>query len=215
MIIDFETHFFTKACIDYLVQQKTTPNLVPEGDGYTMCFTDTVKLFHSQALLTALCDIGEGRIAEMDKSGVTVQVLSLTTANGIDSGPGDEARSTALARETNDLLHAAIQKNPDRFRGFAAISPYDVDAAVKELERAIKQLHFTGWLTHSNYGPEADKPRDVVVEAGVLLLKKKCWALVQHFLPSLLRKQRNILIIIFLILFAILIILQSLINLIE
>lgn len=152
MIIDFETHFFTRACIDYLVKQKVTPNLVAAGDGYNMCFTDTVSLFHSQSLLAELCDIGEGRIAVMDKAGVTVQILSLTTANGVDSGPGDEAVSTSLARETNDLLHAAIQKNPTRFRGFASISPYDVDAAVKELERAINKLDFVGWLTHSNFG---------------------------------------------------------------
>lgn len=153
MIIDFETHFLTQACFNYLVKQKSAPNLVvAKDDGYDMCFTKNVSLFHPTFLLDELFDLGEGRLAEMDKTGVTVEVLSLTTANGIDSCPGDEATSTALAKDTNDLLHSAIQKNPTRFRGFASISPYDVKSAVKELDRTISKLDFVGWLTHSNFG---------------------------------------------------------------
>ncbi|WP_043872972.1 hypothetical protein [Legionella massiliensis] len=38
-------------------------------------------------------------------------------------------------------------RHPSHFRGFASISPYDVGAAVNELERAINQLNFAGWLT--------------------------------------------------------------------
>lgn len=123
--------------------------MVPELNGaYTMCFTPDVSLFHTSTLMEELLNLNEQRLAIMDQAGVTIQVLSLTTINGIDSCPGDENKSTALAREVNDQLYTAIQKHPDRFKGFASMSPYDV----KELERAISKLDFVGWLTHSNFG---------------------------------------------------------------
>jgi uncharacterized protein len=47
-----------------------------------------------------------------------MQMLSLTS-------PGSEqweaADAVALARETNDYLADAVQKNPTRFRGFASL----------------------------------------------------------------------------------------------
>ncbi|HCJ4400970.1 TPA: amidohydrolase [Legionella pneumophila] len=155
MIVDFETHFITEACIDYLTQRQEVPKLVPDLNGaYTMCFTPDVSLFHTSALMEELLSLNEQRLAIMDQAGVTIQVLSLTTINGIDSCPGDENKSTALAREVNDQLYSAIQRHPERFKGFASISPYDVKEGVKELERAISQLGFVGWLTHSNFGQD-------------------------------------------------------------
>ncbi|KGP64261.1 5-carboxyvanillate decarboxylase [Legionella norrlandica] len=153
MIIDFETHFITQACIDYLVKRQEAPNLIQEAKGaYTMYFTPDVSLFHTSSLMEELLSLNEKRLSIMDEAGVTIQVLSLTTINGIDSCPGDEDKSTDLAKEVNDQLYSAIQKHPDRFKGFACISPYQVKEGVKELERAISQLGFIGWLTHSNFG---------------------------------------------------------------
>ena len=42
--------------------------------------------------------------------------------------------------------------HPDRFAGYAALYPKDVDGAVAELERCVKELGFKGWKTHSNFG---------------------------------------------------------------
>lgn len=106
----------------------------------------------AQQTLARLQDLGERRIADMDASGIDMQVLSLT-------GPGvqvfDAATATALARSSNDELAAAIAKYPDRYVGLAAAAPQDPKAAAKEIERGVKQLGLKGVIinshTHSEY----------------------------------------------------------------
>jgi predicted TIM-barrel fold metal-dependent hydrolase len=96
-----------------------------------------------------LLDLGMGRIAAMQAAGVDFAVLSLTA-------PGCEQLAAgvgpAVAKATNDTLAAAVAAHPDRFAGYAALYPKDVDGAVAELERCVKDLGFKGWKTHSNFG---------------------------------------------------------------
>ena len=68
--------------------------------------------------LEVLPEINERRLQSMDEAGITVQVLS-NTGPGPDLVPGPEG--TALAREMNDHLAAAIARYPDRFAGFAVL----------------------------------------------------------------------------------------------
>ena len=84
----------------------------------------------------------------MDEAGIDVQVLSLT-APGFEQF--EASLATDMVKKTNDLLAEAIQKHPDRFMGFAALAPQNPEAAADELERAVKDLGFVGWNTHSNY----------------------------------------------------------------
>jgi uncharacterized protein len=65
-----------------------------------------------------LCEIGEGRIANMDAAGIDVQVLSLT-APGVEQL--DTVEAVAFARDTNDTLAEAVSRHPDRLAGFAAL----------------------------------------------------------------------------------------------
>src|SRR3984957_11993921 len=90
-----------------------------------------------------LPEIGERRLQSMDDSGITVQVLS-NTGPGPDLVPGPEG--TAIAREMNDYLAAAIARHPDRFAGFAVLPMQSPDDAAAELKRAVKDLHFVGAL---------------------------------------------------------------------
>ncbi len=88
-----------------------------------------------------LLDLGDGRIREMDRAGIDVQVLSLTS-------PGAEAleagEAAAFARGVNDELAEAVSLYPGRFMGLATLPTADPKAAVSELERAIKALGFKG-----------------------------------------------------------------------
>ncbi len=60
-----------------------------------------------------LDDLGAGRIALMDESGVDVQVLSVTTPALHNLEPDE---SVMLAQRTNDLVAATIANYPTRFR---------------------------------------------------------------------------------------------------
>jgi len=92
-------------------------------------------------------DLGAGRLAHMDAAGVDVQVLSF-------GSPGPQAFGAEvaipMARDANDRLYQAIQKNPGRFAGFAALPTADPEAAAQELERCVSKLGFKGAMIHGH-----------------------------------------------------------------
>ena len=98
-----------------------------------------------QAVESKLLDLGQGRIAEMDAAGIDVQVLSLT-GNGMDMLDGPTA--TALARDANDKLDAAVRAHPKRFAAFAALALQNPEKAAAEFERCVRKLGFKGALVH-------------------------------------------------------------------
>jgi uncharacterized protein len=92
-------------------------------------------------LIGILCDIGDGRIAEMDAAGIDMQVLSLLTP-GVEQLDSSEA--VKLARNINDHLAEAIQRHPDRFAGLAALPIQAPEIAAQELERMVHEHGFKG-----------------------------------------------------------------------
>ncbi len=92
-------------------------------------------------------DLGAERLAHMDAAGVDVQVLSF-------GSPGPQAFGAEvaipMARDANDRLYQAIQKNPGRFAGFAALPTADPEAAAQELERCVSKLGFKGAMIHGH-----------------------------------------------------------------
>lgn len=96
-----------------------------------------------QQMQTKLLDLGNGRLADMEEAGISLQVLSLA-ALGIDKLDADSAPSVITG--VNDELHAAIRAHPDRFAGFASLALTDPMTASKELDRCITQLGFKGLL---------------------------------------------------------------------
>lgn len=91
-------------------------------------------------------DLGSGRIAEMDRGGVDVCILSLV-------GPGIQAipnpgQAIEVARRANDHLAEHIAKTPKRLKGFAALALQDPYGAAQELTRCIKDLGFCGALVN-------------------------------------------------------------------
>lgn len=95
----------------------------------------------AEQLMRDLCDLGQGRIAQMDSAGIDMQVLSLT-APGVEQL--ETAEAVALARDTNDALAEAIKRHPTRLSGFAALPIASPDQAAKELERRVKTQGFAG-----------------------------------------------------------------------
>ena len=92
-----------------------------------------------------LADLGEARIADMDASGISLQVLSVA-GPGADLVPG--AAGIALARAYNDALAEACERYPTRYRGFAHLPMHSPDAAADELERTVRDLGFCGVLVN-------------------------------------------------------------------
>jgi 2,3-dihydroxybenzoate decarboxylase len=104
-----------------------------------------------------LADIGERRIADMDSSGIDLQILSLTS-------PGvqvfDAATAASLAASTNDQVAEAVRKYPTRFAALGAVAPQDPKGAAREAERAVRTLGLKGIIINSHTrGEFLDDPK--------------------------------------------------------
>lgn len=95
----------------------------------------------AERVMRELCDLGEGRIAQMDAAGIDMQVVSLS-APGLEQLETSEA--ARLARETNDALGEAIARYPKRLSGFATLPIAKPNEAVKELEYRVGGQAFVG-----------------------------------------------------------------------
>jgi 2,3-dihydroxybenzoate decarboxylase len=107
--------------------------------------------------LARLTDFGETRLAAMDAAGIARAVLAI-------AGPGvqaerDSATAIRNAHAANDFLARQIQKQPDRYSGFAHLPMQDAKAAADELERCMRELKFYGAMIngHTN-GQYLDHP---------------------------------------------------------
>ena len=92
-----------------------------------------------------LADLGDARLADMDASGITTQVLSVASP-GADLVPGQAGID--LARAYNDALAEACIRHPTRYRGFAHLPLLLPDAAADELHRTVTDLGFHGLLVN-------------------------------------------------------------------
>lgn len=101
----------------------------------------------AEQLIRDLCDLSEGRIAQMDAAGIDVQVVSLT-APGVEQLEVGDAE--VLARDTNDVLADAIAKHPTRLSGLAALPIAAPDRAAKELEHRFSDQAFAGALINGH-----------------------------------------------------------------
>nr|PZN76735.1 MAG: hydrolase [Pseudomonadota bacterium] len=107
--------------------------------------------------LSSLIDIEERRLKEMDEHGVDMQVLSLT-APGVQMFDADTA--CELATLANDRLAEIIARHPGRFAGLATFAPQAPKRAVKEMERAVRELKLNGFILNSHTNGEyLDDPK--------------------------------------------------------
>jgi 2,3-dihydroxybenzoate decarboxylase len=93
-----------------------------------------------------LLDLHDERLRQMDQHGIEMTVLSLN-APAVQAVV-DVAEAADLARRANDHLAEAVRKRPDRFQALAALPMQDPELAIRELERAVKELGCKGALVN-------------------------------------------------------------------
>ena len=100
----------------------------------------------------------DARFRIMDKFEPIRQILTLAWPKLEEiAGPG---KAPELARQANDEMAELVRKYPDRFVSAIAIIPMtDMDEALKETDRAIKDLRFRGVYIYSHIdGKPLDLP---------------------------------------------------------
>lgn len=92
-------------------------------------------------------DLGSGRIAEMDRGGVELCILSDSGPENMQTIP-NTSEAVARSRQLNDYLAEHVAKYPKRLKGFAALPMQDPQMAAQELTRCVKELGFCGALVN-------------------------------------------------------------------
>lgn len=92
------------------------------------------------------------RIEECDQFGVKIQVLSTVPVMFSYWTKGPDGHD--IARFLNDHIADVVVKNPGRFLGLGTLPMQDVSLAIKEAERAVKELGFKGFQIGSNINGE-------------------------------------------------------------
>ena len=136
--IDVHTHIFASGWPDFAATfgGDRWPRL--EGDPTTGC-----KLFlgttFNRNLTPHAFDPGL-RVEDMDRTGVSIQLLSPAPPTFCYWAP--PAAAVEWHRMQNDVIAELVARHPARFRGAAGLPLQAPDLAVKELERAATTLGF-------------------------------------------------------------------------
>lgn len=151
------THFFPVGLPDLaaLTGDGRWPSLTVVGDGAGRIMRGD-QLFRPVA---STCFDLEARLDAMDRSGIAIQVLSpvpvtLTTW-------AEPSLAAAFCSAQNDAFALAISScgDPERFRWLGAVPFQDPAAAVRELERAVRELGMAGIeIGADGAGRELDDP---------------------------------------------------------
>ena len=89
----------------------------------------------------------------MDKEGIDIAfqyptkglaVLGIDSTEFVGERGIEPAFATAIARAYNDWMYDFCSPDPKRLIGIAMVAPHDVNAAVAETRRCVKELGFKG-----------------------------------------------------------------------
>jgi predicted TIM-barrel fold metal-dependent hydrolase len=158
--IDLESHFYTPEYIRYLESRDVPPRheVGPEGiRAWLEPSQPDLSLKHSERLKATLLDLGQGRVDELDRVGIDVQCLSLSSPGLEQFEPEGQVDQ---ARKANDVLAGVLRDFPGRYIGMASLPMSAPEVAVEELERCVTELGFKGVNIHSHIGNTyLDDPR--------------------------------------------------------
>ena len=134
-VITVEEHYMSRK-----VNDRIKDMMIKEGNVNQSMF-DYIDNFMNSSLIS---NIGDERIAYMDKVGIDSQVIGYGNNTPMQVR-GKE--SVELCKIVNDEIYEASKKYPGRIYGYATL-PVDMpeDAAV-ELTRCVKELGFVGVMT--------------------------------------------------------------------
>ena len=143
MKVDLHTHYYPAHYFDTIRELATEFSFATGIAGNTLMKYRGTRFFSITPPMTE----PKLRIEDMDRVGVDVQVVSVSTPNVYFT---DAAHQPAVAARLNDAYAELIAAYPARFKGFASIPMDNPDAALGELERALDVLKLNGVILQSN-----------------------------------------------------------------
>ena len=145
MKFDLHTHFYTEEFFQTISDLPSEFSFGTSSSGQTIITYRGARFF---GVTPAMTDVSK-RIEDMDRTGIDVEVVSLSTPNVFFA---DAQHQPEIAKMINDSYADLIARYPKRFKGFASIPMDAPDAALDELHRAIDVLKLNGVVLLSNIG---------------------------------------------------------------
>ncbi|HMG73910.1 MAG TPA: amidohydrolase family protein [Pyrinomonadaceae bacterium] len=143
--LDLHTHYYPPIYFEKIRDLPSEFSFDKSPSGQTIIKYRGARFF---GVTPPMTDVAK-RLEDMDRVGIDVEVVSLSTPNVFFT---DAEHQPEIARMTNDAYAELIARYPARFKGFASIPMDAPDAALKELHRAIDELKLNGVILLSNIG---------------------------------------------------------------
>jgi aminocarboxymuconate-semialdehyde decarboxylase len=143
MRIDVHNHFLPPAYFEFIRTCGRRIEVSTDAIGRTIFKSKGARIMG----VTPEMARPEDRLRDMDRMGVDLQIISLTTPSVYFADPPDEV---ALARRVNDLFAALCQPHRDRFKWLATLPMKTPPAALTELDRAVQELGAVGVIVGAN-----------------------------------------------------------------
>lgn len=144
MKIDMHAHWRPAALIDAMRERTEFPRIMKNADG-----VEVIKTRNTEEPVASGFDDVATRLAEMDRQGITVGVLSLLGSfSWTERLPA--AEGLPLLRLYNDSVSDICKQHPGRFAAYACVPQTDMAVAAGEFERAIRLPGIIGVLMPAN-----------------------------------------------------------------
>ncbi len=141
--LDLHTHYYPPIYFEKIRDLPSEFSFDKSPSGQTIIKYRGARFF---GVTPPMTDIAR-RLRDMDRVGIDVEVISLSTPNLFFA---DAQHQPEIARIVNDAYAELIAQHPARFKGFASIPMDTPDAALNELHRAIDELKLNGVILLSN-----------------------------------------------------------------
>ncbi len=115
----------------------TTPN----ANAHVNDLTKAIQQQRGKADFSKLTDL-ETRMAEMDRTGIDMQVISPYPGHFVYAAPAEVARDSCHL--VNNHIAEMVAQHPDRLMGMGTVPLQDPGMALDELNRTVKELGFRG-----------------------------------------------------------------------
>jgi len=145
---DLHTHYYPPVYFDKIRELPSEFSFDKSPSGQTIITYRGARFF---GVTPAMTDVAK-RIEDMDRVGIDVEVVSLSTPNVFFT---DAQHQPEIARMVNDAYAELVSQHPQRFKAFASIPMDSPKDALKELHRAINELKMNGVILLSNIGGNA------------------------------------------------------------
>src|SRR5213075_2552118 len=140
---DLHTHYYPPIYFDKIREVPSEFSFDKSPSGQTIITYRGARFF---GVTPPMTDVSK-RLEDMDRVGIDVEVVSLSTTNVFFA---DAKGQPEVAKMMNDAYADLIVRYPKRFKGFASIPMDSPDAALNELHRAINNLKLNGVILLSN-----------------------------------------------------------------